>query len=1241
MALSAADLQKRHELEGVPDPFPSLADPPASKTRAAQPATELDTSSEAAFPSLAPVAPAAPPLQSAWSTGPRLKVISKAVHTDSFTLSAPDLSAAGKDGKPTTLGEVMKQVMLKYTSVKLEASANQKTRQTTFHIKSESEKELEKAKKSLLALLSPITTLVVNAPASTIAAIIGPKGAQLKQIRDQTGVKVDIPRKDSVPSNGQASVPASGKASPSHGADDEDDDGPSIPITLSGPQPLVYEAQSIINDIIASKTSTITRRVRDIEHHVLPHIIARRPAFLAAAQTQNISLGLNQAAREITVSGDREAVIRVVSTIKSHIDQLKGSITQLKISLPKPKHRLLVGKFAEEILAKSKCSVVVPTYEDPSEDVCVWGLSTDLPTGLAAVMEQANSKYIHEFPLPGPAPLSRQLLEYFLRIDYPKTLHEAHPDVLVFTPTLAAALQTTKINVDLVGEKSAVDAVVRQVSELIGKLIGAVREVSIDWLLHRIIIGKNAKKLKAFHEQHNVNLYWPNESEERSTVLLVYDPFSLNASPSPDDKKKHLDDAQAELQKMAKAVADVKSQTISVEKRWHEAIVGYGGTTLNAIIGEDKTLSIKFGAEIGEDATEDQILIRGASSDVERAVKEINKIVENAKNDEIDNSHSTEFEIDREYVGRIVGAQGAGINKLRDLLGVKVLFDDNEEREKESGKRKKTVHLKSKVKITGRKENVEEAKKRIIAQVERLADETQEVLKIPSQYHASLIGQNGKYAIRLEEKYGVKITFPRNANTESKSGEGEGKFRDQKPDEVYIKGGKKGVSQAKNELLDALEFEKESNNTISFTVPTRSVSRILGKGGAQILEIRDETGAQIDVEKVTDGAPTTTVTARGPKKAIAAAKTAILAIADQVAEEITETLTIENKFHRSLIGAGGQGLRDLITRCGGPIDAKAQAGLVRFPRAGDPSDEVRLRGESKLVKKLKAELEKAVAVLRDRVILGVEVPAAAHRNLIGRGGQTLSDFQKRTGTQVQFPGSRSYDQVGEPENIAELENVERTNLVKVSGTRAACEAAVAELKQVSVKAPSPEDVTSTATISNKYYYAIIQQGQLSRTLRNHGVFFDQNEQPPKPSLPSRPPPSARIDEEDSTGISWEVIPNYQNADEGTTTLTLKAKDQAALDQAQSLIQDAINHAEKLSHIGFLTLSDRSSFPRIVGTKGANVARLRNETDTDITVSRDNNTITIIGSEDNIVAAKEAILRISSSGTRSPRRRDHD
>ena len=118
----------------------------------------------------------------------------------------------------------------------------------------------------------------------------------------------------------------------------------------------------------------------------------------------------------------------------------------------------------------------------------------------------------------------------------------------------------------------------------------------------------------------------------------------------------------------------------------------------------------------------------------------------------------------------------------------------------------------------------------------------------------------------------------------------------------------------------------------------------------------------------------------------------------------------------------------------------------RSPRPGETGDEVRIRGDPKLVNKLKAELEKAVKELSERIVLAVEVPAAQHRALIGRGGQHLNDLQNRTGAQVQFPGSRSYYQVGEPLNASELEGVDQANIVKVTGSKEACEKAVEELK---------------------------------------------------------------------------------------------------------------------------------------------------------------------------------------------------
>ncbi|KAL4080328.1 hypothetical protein V8B97DRAFT_2020946 [Scleroderma yunnanense] len=1206
MAFSAADYNKRLKaLEGAPDPFPARDEDFSIKTRDGQ--SVLDTDSQSDFPALSSTAIAPP--KNVWEadSGPRIKasIRSQLVVSDSFTLSAIVLPT--RDDKPVSLGEVMKRVISKF-KVKIEASANQRARQTTFHMKAESEKELEKAKRHLLSLLSPVVTLTLPAPLSTIGYIIGPKGATLNQIRDQTGVRVDIPRRETITPNGAGHETPTGTTTSS--ADGEDQDEPTLTVTISGPQPLAYEARDMINDIISAKTSWTTQRIKDIPSHILPFIIALRSQFLQVAQGGDIQLILNTE-REIVASGDREVVTRVVESIKSTIQMYKTILSQVKLSLPKRQHRLLAGKALEDILAKSKCSVVVPNTEDLSEEVTIYGKPEDLPTGLASVMEMANSQYIHVFPLPGPIALSRQLLSYITRINYPETLSTTHPGASVFIPSVAAAAQSSVLNIDIVGEKLVVDGVVRQVSELLGKLISATKEVNIDWLSHEVVRAKNEKKLNEFHEINNVQVFFPPESLQQSSVLLVYDPFSPRASPSPVDKEKHLEEVSKELLKMAKEAANVKTEVITVEKRWHKTVMGKDGETLKSIIGEDNALFIKFGADAGDPSTEDIIRLRGIGSDVDRAVEQIHQIVEDAKAEAIANSFFTEFEIDREFVGRIVGTQGANVNKLRDQFNVRVdVLDDAEEREKEKdlSKKKKSPPQLVRLKITGRQEHAEEAKKRILAQVERLADETTEILKIPSQYHASLIGQNGKYVARLEDRYDVKVNFPRQFGEH-----GDNKREPLKPDEVLIRGGKKGVAQAKLELVDALEFEKETNHVLEFTVPGRAIARVLGRGGTSINEIKGETGAQIDIERnVEDKAASVHVTARGTKEAINAAKAAILAIADQVPEETTDTLFIEQRYHRTLIGPGGQGLKDLITGCGGPSDTKLQAGLVKFPRQGETSDEVRLRGEPALVSKVKDELEKKVAALRDRVVLAAVIPAVQHRNIIGRGGQYLNDLQSRHGVHIQLPGSRGYDQVGDSSNASEVENADPADIVKVNGSLSACEAAIAEIQALVV-----ETVTASVSVPLKYHNAVLQQGALYRTFKSLGVHVEQSTQPEKSSMPSQPPHpvnfDTRIDDtEEDAEADWQVIPNYEDVEEGDSQWTLKAKDVTSLERAQDEIQAAIEQAKEKSHIGFLTLPDRSVFPRIVGTKGANVTRLRNETGTDITVGRENNTIVIVG-----------------------------
>ncbi|KAG8886137.1 hypothetical protein FRB97_007175 [Tulasnella sp. 331] len=1278
--MNAADLQKRHALEGVPDPFPSLgeqANHPAKVNRTSSTehkgrggsskqitgggkAAELDTNSEALFPTLSGAKTPTTTSSGGWSDAARVKriAVKTYAYTDSFSLGDIDLRKAGKDGKPTTLGDVMKTVMSK-TGMIIEASSQRKTGQTTFLIKGDSSREASKAKKLLTALLSPTVTRVIDVPESVQGSIIGTKGATIIQLRETHQVKIELPPRRDPAANGALVHAASGE--------DDEDDEPTVPITITGPAPLVESAIVDLRAIIGVRAKATTRRIKDVIPHILPFVATNFYAIeqqvSEAHPDTTISISANRHDKEIVLMGGKVAVLAAIERIEEAMAAWGPKLSSVTVTVPRSQHRFVLDGYGPEELFNESEVVVLPPQQ--GEGLTLWGEPAKLGAALSVVLQKASSQHVTSYDLPGKGDQPKHAHAYIVRTSYLHDLACTHPDVTVHVTPDDEIERTGKATLDFVGDAAKVAPAVAEVKALMKKLDGGLKEIEVDWLVNKVLIGRQGKKIKQFQEAHNVLVFFQPEELESSSVILVHDPHSSLAAISAAQKQKHLKEVAEEILRLAKEAADIKSKTIYVDQKWHSAVVGKNGATLNAVIGEENALSIKVGslAKLGagkEPLADDAILISGPASEVDRAVAEIYQIVEDAEIYEIESSFFVEFDISRDFVGRIVGAHGVGVNKLRDSLDVTVNFDDEADESKgewaEKGKGKRGFTTRAKVKITGRKENVEEAKKQILAQ----ADETMEVVRIPRQYHPGLIGTGGKYVIRLEEKYGVKITFAREPaeDAQDHNGGGHRPRENLKSDEVLIKGGKKGVASTKAELLEAVEFEKANNQTLTFTVPTKSISRIVGKGGASINEIKDNTGAQIDIDRAEDSsAGTSTITVRGDASATKDAKAAILAVASEVGEETSETIYIENRYHRNFIGKGGETLRELIAKVGGPMDSKQQAGLVHLQ--GESPDEVHLRGDKALVSKLKEEMEKMAAAFRDRVVMGVGVPAAQHRTLIGRGGQHLNDLQSKTGTQIWFPGSRAYGSVGEPENAAALNDVVPEDLVKVFGPQAACEAAIAELLRAPTapaqRAPRPtaqEQQTRTISVPLKYHNVIHQQGNFFRNIRSLGVFLDQSKIPEVPYTPTRPAPvlaiaaaEARIDQEDdepkaasTDGIEWQIIPNYEDAPEGDAEWALRARDEESLDSAERMLRDAIEHAKSASHVGFLTVADRSAFPRIVGTKGANVSRIRAETGADVTVGKSDNTIVIIGSEDSIELAKAAILQTVQGG-KGPRRSD--
>lgn len=1263
------------------DPFPSLSQDPLPSTRAPSapgaPAVSSSTlsarsngshaksqqpdfSSESAFPSLGATPTAAKGqwggkgvigsagTPSARSTGSAstwngsVPVIQRSVAQQSFSLSLSSESVAKLSG-------VMAKVQNKYRGVKIEASTTRKTGTTTFVLKAADETSIKNAQREITVLLAKHVSTQVMIPASLRAHVIGAKGKNLKLVTDQTGVKINIPPRDSA-SDADATGPKDG---------DYDNDE-QVPITVEGDEVNVRQAQAMIQAIVAERTSKITQRLNHIDHIFYPFIsgpkgantlrletelgggevtvrVPPRAAFLHNKEADEES---TEPKRErdlaIIVSGDREKVGQVAAEIEGLVEKMKNSFRTLSISIPKRQHRFLVGDAANDILASTGCSVELAAIDDPSDSVTIRGPQSQLPLALTAAMEKANAVRVevvdivalHRANARDPVGHAKHVLRWLhVGGKIPKS-----QSVQIYLPRPAIVESLGTAQIEIVGSDASQVTVARETLQDLVKSItpSQIQELSVDPLLHRFIIGKKGQGLKQY-EARGVEVLFPPapsspDGDSRSDVLLV-----LSGSDLPADKKQRdskaseiLESIRQDIEKSQVAAADLKTETLTVPSKFHRFVLGPNGTTLNAVIGEERLVAVKVGSSKGSTDADDSIVVRGPSAEVHRVVEELKRIAVEAEQDNIINGHVAEFSVSSSHVPHLVGRGGSAVTRLREELGVRIDFGEPKDASDVKGS-KHTAASTIKVVLTGRKENVEEAKKRLQSQVDKLADETSVTLKIPQEMHGSFIGQGGKYVSRLQDTYAVRINFP-NANAQTGTltptdGDDKSARTSQKPDEVIIKGGKKGVEGARIELLELLEYEKENNNVANLTVSSKSVARIMGKAGATINQIREETEAQIDVDREDDNKTGLTgIKLRGTKKAIAAAKKAIEQIASEVDAEDSYTLTIAPEHHGLLIGPQGSNIRDLIIKAGGPDDAKTSSQYVQFPRRGDkdPST-VTVRAPAALAKKIRDELESAAQVLSSRIVYGVVVAPQSQRMLIGRGGSRVNELQAEHSVRLVFPGRKEYSDLGEPINKAELTEGNDSNIVKLVGDEQRCKALAEEIKSSFASSSRTVDVPSAA-------HASLATPNFFRQLRSEfGVAVNT---PRLPAVPSKKPAGseARIDD-DADDVAFE-IEEIDGAKGESVQWTLTGKDEASLHKAEKRILESLKSTNAASHQGRLWIAP-SVVPRVIGKAGAGLARIQDESGALVDIPRDSNGLCVIrGSKDAVLHAKELIETVA-------------
>ena len=308
-------------------------------------------------------------------------------------------------------------------------------------------------------------------------------------------------------------------------------------------------------------------------------------------------------------------------------------------------------------------------------------------------------------------------------------------------------------------------------------------------------------------------------------------------------------------------------------------------------------VQVSFGATNDSD----ECYLRGPSAAVEDFTEKIAAFVELEKHDELERGHVTSFDFPQKYANYLIGKKGENINKYREEFDVDIQVKDG------------------KVEITGPKVKADAAKSKILALGKKIEDEAIHVLKIKPQYHREMIGAKGSQVNQLQKKYNVRVQFPRTAaaldddrsvaDDASEVGSVRNRRPNQAPDEVIIRGPKKGADEARDELLNLLQWTMDNSHTSSVSVAQAQLPSLIGQGGREMESIRLQTGAQIEVPGSRESADPNgrvQIQLKGTMKQVENAKKLLEQKVKVFDDSITRSIDIDKRHHRALIGSGGE-----------------------------------------------------------------------------------------------------------------------------------------------------------------------------------------------------------------------------------------------------------------------------------------------------------------------------------------------
>merc|ERR550517_743243 len=443
----------------------------------------------------------------------------------------------------------------------------------------------------------------------------------------------------------------------------------------------------------------------------------------------------------------------------------------------------------------------------------------------------------------------------------------------------------------------------------------------------------------------------------------------------------------------------------------HKYIIGKKGAGIQRISQDLPKVHIVF----QDDGT---IKVDGPPDEVEKARLDLEDQVAKL----VKETAFAEVKVDAKYHKHIIGKGGSTINKIKSEADVTINIPDTD-----SGA---TV-----IRIEGNKAGVEKAKAELASMVDKMENEKEKDLIVENRFHRQLIGAKGGEIEKIRKEFtAVQISFP---DLGSKS------------DIVKLRGPKDDVDKCAWHFNKITKELLESGFQTKVPIFKQFHKFIIGKGGANIRRIRDETDTRIDLPDSSTDSDMITIT--GKKENVVKAVEAIQQIQSEMANIVTKEIMIPAKIHNTVIGAGGKLIQSIMSECGGVA--------IKFPENGSGSDKVTVRGPVD-------DVEKAIKLLRElsdeKQLSGISVEVKAkpqhHKFLIGRAGCHIQKIRDDTGARIIFLGSGDADRES----------------ITIIGAKADLEARILELDNI---------VEDSMTVDPKHHrYFVARRGEVLRKI---------------------------------------------------------------------------------------------------------------------------------------------------------------